>query len=210
MVYVDGFNLYKGVLEANPAWKWLNLQSFFEALRLNEDVVGVRYFTAVIDPHLRYSDRKNRQAVYWRALETLPKVTRIEGRYQLRTVKCGARGCPRQEHYQVPEEKKTDVNIVVRLMDDAINRRMDTAVIVSGDSDLEPAIEWVRRQHMGIKVSVYIPVLPHEAGQRQNHFYRQIGVTCRDLPLNEITRYPLPDPLPLPNGQMLAKPVQWI
>ncbi len=30
-VYVDGFNLYYGVLEGNSAWKWLNLQSLFEA-----------------------------------------------------------------------------------------------------------------------------------------------------------------------------------
>jgi hypothetical protein len=39
LVYVDGFNLYYGVLEPHPEWKWLNLQSLFDALRPDEDIV---------------------------------------------------------------------------------------------------------------------------------------------------------------------------
>jgi hypothetical protein len=61
LVYVDGFNLYYGVLEANPAWKWLNLQSLFEALRPDEEVVAIKYFTALVEPDRHLSPKRDRQ-----------------------------------------------------------------------------------------------------------------------------------------------------
>jgi len=50
IVYVDGFNFYYGISRKNPAWKWLNIQSFFELLRRNDDVAAIKYFTAEINP----------------------------------------------------------------------------------------------------------------------------------------------------------------
>jgi hypothetical protein len=47
--------------------------------------------------------------------------------------------------WQKNEEKRTDVNIAVRLLDDAYDDRFDLAVVISGDSDLVPPIEAVRR-----------------------------------------------------------------
>jgi len=94
-------------------------------------------------------------------------------------VTCRAAACPRQLQYHSPEEKKTDVNIAVHLIDDALNSRADCFVIVSGDSDLEPAVEWVRKNHPAIKITVYIPTVPTQAPQRRNDFYLRIGITCR-------------------------------
>src|SRR5207248_10801638 len=96
LVYVDGFNLYYGVLEPDPAGKWLNLQSLFEALRPDEDIVGIKYFTAVVEPDRHLSPTRDRQRAYFKALSTLPKLQRIEGKYQLRQVTCRAAACPRQ------------------------------------------------------------------------------------------------------------------
>ena len=45
--------------------------------------------------------------------------------------------------WQKNEEKKTDVNIAVRLLDDAFDDRFDTAMLISGDSDLAPPIDSV-------------------------------------------------------------------
>lgn len=47
IVYVDGFNLYYGVL-ANSDHKWLNLESRFDHLLPQCDVIKIRYFTAQI------------------------------------------------------------------------------------------------------------------------------------------------------------------
>lgn len=206
IVYIDGFNLYYGVLELNPQWKWLNIQRLFESLRIDEEVVQVKYFTAEIDPEIHVSERRDRQKRYFKALSSLSKVKLIRGKYQMRSVTCRAT-CKKK--YQTPEEKKTDVNIAVNLLDDAHHGRVDSIVLVSGDSDLEPAVEWIRKHMPAIKITVYIPVLPDEASMRRNDFYKSIGVTCRNLPLKELSLFQLPDPVMLPGGGSIIKPKDW-
>jgi len=209
VVYVDGFNLYYGVLEPNPAWKWLNLQTLFESLRPDEEVVAIKYFTAVVEPDRHQSLKRDRQRVYFKALATLPKLQRVEGKYQLRQVTCRAAACPRQLQYLTPEEKKTDVNLAVHLMDDALHARSDSVVIVSGDSDLEPAVEWLRKNYPTVKVTVYIPTLPAQALQRRNDFYLRIGVTCRPLPLTDIPRHQFPPSVNVQTGTTIHRPADW-
>lgn len=146
MVYVDGFNLYFGILQGTPDLKWLNLESFMDFLRPDEEVLGVRYFTALVDPQKHLSVSRDRQKRYLQALGSCPKLKVIMGKYQLREVSCRGK-C--RERYEVPEEKKTDVGIAVQMISDAIDGLMDRIVLVSGDSDLEPAVEWIRKRHPG-------------------------------------------------------------
>ena len=73
-IYVDGFNWYFGVFQHRQAWKWLNVQSFFETLRLDENIVAIRFFTALVDPQKHVSERRDRQKRYLNALGTLPKL----------------------------------------------------------------------------------------------------------------------------------------
>ena len=205
-VYIDAFNWYYGIFIHRPEWKWLNIQSFFESLRLDEDVVGIRFFTAIVHPNHHTSTKRDRQKRYLTALKSQPKIEVVLGKYQERTVTCQAAPCPRHLDYQVGEEKKTDVNIAVRLIDDAINQRTDSMVVVSADSDLEPAVEWVRKNYPAIKVSVYLPTLPEEAAQRRNDNYQRMKVTCRLLPLTDIARHLLPSVVHLPDGSTVERP----
>ena len=209
-IYVDGFNWYFGIFQHRPAWKWLNVQSFFEALRLDEDVVAVKFFTALVDPLKHVSTRRDRQKRYMRALGTLPKVKIILGKYQERTVTCRAHDCMRRLEYQVPEEKKTDVNMAVNLLEDAFRGLTDSMVIVSGDSDLEPAVEWVRRNYPQIKITVYIPVLEDEREERRNHNYHRMGVTCKPLPLADIPRHVFPATVRVNESETITRPDEWI
>lgn len=55
------------------------------------------------------------------------------------------------------EEKETDVNIAVKLLDLAINDEFDTAFIISGDSDLASAIKMTKKNFPEKKVGVVIP-----------------------------------------------------
>ena len=55
-IYLDALNWYFGIFPHRPAWNWLNVQSFFEALRLDEEVVTVKFFTALVDsPQSRFT-----------------------------------------------------------------------------------------------------------------------------------------------------------
>lgn len=205
-VYIDAFNWYYGIFIHRPEWKWLNIQSLFEALRPDDEVVWIGFFTAIVHPNQRHSEKRDRQKRYLNALKGQSKIEVILGKYQDRTVTCQARDCSRRLQYQVGEEKKTDVNIAVRLIDDALHQRTDSMVIVSGDSDLEPAVEWVRRNHPGIKVSVYVPTLPEGANQRRNDNYQRMQVACRLLPLADIPRHVLPQIVTLPDGSTVERP----
>ena len=49
IVYVDGFNWYHAIFKHRPEWKWLNVQTFFEALRPHENIKAVKFFTAIVE-----------------------------------------------------------------------------------------------------------------------------------------------------------------
>jgi len=205
-VYIDAFNWYYGIFIHRPEWKWLNIQSFFESLRIDEEVKWIGFFSAIVEPKRPQSPKRDRQRRYLKALIAQPKIEVVLGKYQERTVTCQAAPCPRRLEYTVGEEKKTDVNIAVRLIDDAIKNRTDSMVIVSADSDLEPAVEWVRQNHPDIKITVYVPTLPEETSQRRNDNYQRMKVACRELPLTDIARHLLPTKVTLPDGTTVERP----
>tara|TARA_R110002051_G_scaffold166383_1_gene237199 strand:+ start:1945 stop:2337 length:393 start_codon:yes stop_codon:yes gene_type:complete len=81
MVYIDGFSLYKGMLQRTfPEYKWLNLESLSERLFPRRDVVSVKFFTAPLKPLTNDPGVGQRRQVYWRALRTT-RVKIIEGKF---------------------------------------------------------------------------------------------------------------------------------
>ena len=55
------------------------------------------------------------------------------------------------------EEKMTDVNIAVSMLTDAQDGVYDTAIVISGDSDLSTPIEEVLRRYPNKRVIVAFP-----------------------------------------------------
>jgi 6-hydroxy-3-succinoylpyridine 3-monooxygenase len=205
-VYIDGFNWYYGIFAHKPEWKWINVQSFFEELRLDDDIVAIKFFTSLVSPGLTICEARDRQKRLLKAFGTLAKVKIIYGNFQSRRTRCLAT-C--REEYQAPEEKKTDVNIAISILDDVIKKKTDTVVLVSGDSDIQPAIQWVVQNFPDIKVSVYVPTLEEQRSERRSDFYRQIRVSCKFLPLDRIPYHQLPSKLLLSTGGYVERPVSW-
>jgi uncharacterized LabA/DUF88 family protein len=139
--YVDGFNLYFG-LKAKHGRKylWLDLQALAASLlRPGQALEQVTYFTARVrnDP-----DGEQRQSNYLDALVYhSPLVTIINGHFQEKHRQCWQCGSA----WTVYEEKETDVSIAVALLEDAVQDRYDTALLISADSDLCPAIRAMKR-----------------------------------------------------------------
>ncbi len=143
-VYIDGLNLYYGALRNRPGLKWLNPLAMLERIIPGQRITHIRYFSAPVMRNPADPDAPARQAVYFRALRTIPSLSIHEGRMAVRT-KTGVvlpRSSPPQvATLEVFEEKRTDVNIASHLLMDAFENRYDTAVIVSNDSDLTTPIE---------------------------------------------------------------------
>jgi hypothetical protein len=205
-VYIDGFNLYFSVIKANSSWKWLNFETYFQAIRPDDVVERINYFTAIVEPKRGLSPKRDRQAIYLNALRTLKTVELIFGTYRQRSVRCGAT-C--RQKYDTPEEKKTDVNIAIRMIDDAINGRVDRIILVSGDSDMEPAVEYIRKACPKVQMLVYIPQDPKHPHRRNNRHYQQLGAKVKPLPLNEIPQCQFPENIIHGQCAHITRPTNW-
>ncbi len=136
IAYIDGFNLYHGLRDAGlKDSRWLNLQGVcVSLLRPDEQLELVRYFTSWVKGN---PVKAARQTVYVDALRARGGLEIDFGHFLSNTARCFRCG----NVWKKNEEKKTDVNIAVRLLEDASDDRFDTAIVVSGDSDLVPPIE---------------------------------------------------------------------
>ena len=177
--FVDGFNLFHA-LDANPdfhKFKWLNLSKLARSFVKQEDeIAAVFYFTA----YATWAPQKvEKHKNYVRALE-LEGVKPVFGEFRRKDKKCPKCG----KVYSTFEEKETDVNIALKLFQTAIADLYDTALIVSGDSDLIPALEAVKQTFPDKKIIVVIPIGRHaEALKQTAHAHMKLKVkhlqTCQ-------------------------------
>lgn len=58
-VYVDAFNLYYGALKGTP-YKWLDLQALCRVMIPRNTVIGIKYFTARVQPRVNDPDQPTR------------------------------------------------------------------------------------------------------------------------------------------------------
>ena len=202
-VYIDGFNLYYGALKGTPH-KWLDLDHYFRLLRPNDDVQCIRYFTAMVD-----GPKKSNQETYLRALATTPVVTVVLGKFKNKRVKCSVSGCSYagSRFFQTPEEKRTDVNIAVHMLDDAYRDLCDQILLVSGDSDLVPAVKMIATRFPGKHITVYVPAQHPTRGSAVE--LRTAAHRSRDLPLNLLPHAQFPATVADSTGDFIAKPGAW-
>jgi hypothetical protein len=202
IVYIDGLNLYYGVLQQTPSVKWLDIERLCKLLRPNDDLRLIKYFGA---PVAGSAD----QAVYLRALATLPKVQVILGKFKRKNVKCGVIGCSHSSSkwFTVPEEKRTDVNIAVSMVDDAYQNACDHFVVMSGDSDLVPGLATVRQRFANKTITVYVPSRnPIRAAAIE---LRAAAHRARELPLILLAKAQFPNSFSDGSGGVLTRPVAW-
>ncbi|MFH0799004.1 MAG: NYN domain-containing protein [Pseudomonadota bacterium] len=155
-VYIDGFNLYFGALKKTP-FRWLNIATMCRLLLPKNDICEIKYFTALVTPRAGDEQQPMRQQTYLRALKTLPNLSIVLGHFLTHEVNMplAASKGPKFEYVRVikTEEKGSDVNLAVHLLNDGYQNKYDMAVVVSNDSDLVEAIRIVTKQlHKGVGV----------------------------------------------------------
>jgi 6-hydroxy-3-succinoylpyridine 3-monooxygenase len=203
IIYIDGFNFYYGAIKDSES-KWLNLQEYFERLRKDDEIQKIFYFTAKVS-----GESQLRQETYFDALGTLPLVKMVFGTYKLKSLRCRVKDCrySGNKSYKVPEEKGTDVNIALQMLDDAYQRACDRMVLVSGDSDLVPAIKLVKKRHPEIQVTVYVPATDPKRGAARE--LRGAADKHKTLPGELLKRAHFPDSITLNSGEIIRKPSSW-
>lgn len=168
VVYVDGYNLYYGLLRRSP-FKWLDLYALFtnHVLDSNADVVEVRYYTApVLGKMSDDPESPKRQRVYLQALRKMSpgRITIVEGRMHHATPHQRlVKPIPEVPHIEAVQvnifnEKKTDVNLAADMIAGAWTGAYEQAVLCSNDSDLEAALATVRRFHPNLRLGLVAPI----------------------------------------------------
>ena len=196
--YIDGFILSFGI--ANSGWtnlKWLDVsQLAINLSKPNQQIVDVNYFTS----RVRNSpDKEKRQNTYIEALENHTNVNIYYGKYQHNIIQCYRCG----HSYSSPNEKMTDVNIAVRMLIDAFQNRYDTAVLVSGDSDLIPPIIEIKRNFENKKIIIAFPP------KRHNISLANIANGSFIIGRKKLKDSQLPDKITKADGYILNRPNEW-
>jgi uncharacterized LabA/DUF88 family protein len=197
-VYVDGFNLYHSTLQhTHPDCRWLNLWELSNRL-INpryEEIIAVYYFSALTT---WIPERAKKHLLYIYALRTVG-VQDILGKFNLRDRKCPL--C--KGRYQAHEEKKTDINIAITLLADAVADRFDTALILSGDSDLAPVTTKLKQLCPAKKIGIIVPQNQSAMNLKQHaDFFKKIQ--DRDL-----KKSLLPEQVTY-NGKIITAPAAWL
>ena len=151
IVYVDGFNIYFGIIEAGfNNCKWLNFKLLAQnLLKGNQELIEVKYFTSRISNN---PDKQKRQTTLIEALESVG-IKIYYGHYQRDTIECNRCG----HIWPGYNEKMTDVNIATQMIMDAYQDKYDTAMLISGDSDLVPPIKAIHENYNQKRVFVAFP-----------------------------------------------------
>ena len=209
VVLIDGFNLYHA-LDFSPVsrsphinpkryckYKWLDLKKLAECFVMNkgDTLVDVFYFTtlAVWD-----AGKAKRHREYIKALE-LQGVKVVYGEFKRKEKRC--RLC--KKSVWTFEEKQTDVNIALRLLALAVVDAYDKVIVISGDTDLLPAVKMVQGIFPHKSVGVVIPI-----GKASEDFKNNADFHYK-MKEKHLQASVLPDPIVLPDGSALACPANW-
>jgi hypothetical protein len=199
VAYIDGLNLYHGLKAGyGRRYHWLDLQALVTSLLLpGQELREVHYFTARV---LGNPAAELRQTIYLDALANASQPLRlVEGRFQDKPrdcLSCGAR-------WIVYVEKETDVNIAIAMLEGAVQDDYDVAILISGDSDLRPAVASVKRICPGKRIIAAFPPRRHSASlARAVDGYLSISTA-------KVRNAQLPREIVTADGVTLERPDYW-
>jgi uncharacterized LabA/DUF88 family protein len=145
--FIDGFNIYhslkpydnrsRSYLMHYNRYLWLDFMALARRFVTKEDTLSeVFYFTALA--YWRQAS-ESRHKIFISALEN-EGVQVIKGNFKEKDRFCRRCGAS----YKYHEEKETDVNIALYLLNEAYQDTYDKAIVVTNDTDLVPAIKMAK------------------------------------------------------------------
>lgn len=204
---IDGFNIYHSIIETNKETgknaKWLNYQSLCKSylphIGKTSSLEKIYYFTAHADHMINKDpDKINRHKLFISCLEDLGIVT-ILGRFKEKFVYCP--NC--KKHIRKNEEKETDVAISTKLFEIFHNNECETAVLLTGDTDIVPAIKTVKKIFKDKKIAALFPY------KRKNEELKTVCDLTFSIKKDTYSKFLFDDPYIKMDGKTVPKPVAW-
>lgn len=181
--------------------KWLDLarlcRNYLSACGPDSVLQSVTYFSALA--HHAGSGAPARHQVFIEANKH-NGVNVVLGQFKNKKVKCKA-ACGQEGWGH--EEKETDVNIAIALIELFMTDACDTVVIVSGDSDLAAAVRAGKRLFPTKRIGACFPY------KRKSKELMQISDFQIKFDAHNYVRFQLPPILTLTDGTQITKPPSW-
>lgn len=196
--YIDGFNLYFGL--KGMGWQryyWMDMDSLsLNLLKKHQLLAKTHYFTSRITNN---PNKQRRQNTFLEALQ-VAGTEPIYGKYRHNAYSCFRSNSV----HMIAQEKMTDVAIAVQLLSDGYANKYDTALIISGDIDLLPAIKHIKQRLRGKRVIMAFPPM------RANDEFKP-PITDGNYHIDEriCKKSQLPDIVTRPDGYELTRPAEW-
>jgi uncharacterized LabA/DUF88 family protein len=208
-IYIDGFNFYYGAVKGTP-YKWLDFKKLFQnLLDPKHEILSIKYFTALVSGKID-PNQPIRQKSFIRALEKyIPEITVYYGTFLSHpTFKPLAYPITKNvfgkdvkfANVIKTEEKGSDVNLAVHLLDDAWLDRYDCAVVVSNDSDLSESLRIVKTE-LCKTIGLIPPADTHPSKELMRYATFNKCIRKSVLAISQ-----LPDPIPFTS---IHKPSSW-
>ncbi len=204
IIYIDGFNFYYRAVK-NTHNKWVDFKTLFQKLlSSNNQITEIKYFTALVSGK-QDSQKPIRQQTYLRALKAyIPEIKIFFGHFLTHEVFAPlVQPIGNQKLIKIikTEEKGSDVNIAVHLLNDAWLDNYECAVIVSNDSDLAESMKLVKEFHSNKVLGLIMPGNGHPSKELMKHsdFVKRVRK-------NILADSQLPNPIPNAN---IYKPSNW-
>lgn len=204
IIYIDGLNLYYRALKDTP-YKWLDLQKLSsEFIPDTYKIIEIKYFTTRVKPLPHDVDAPKRQNIYLRALRAHSACINIfYGHFTHHNVRMRkVKPPPNTVEVIKTEEKGSDVNLAVHLLNDAWLDKYDCAVLISNDSDMAEALSQVRRHHENKIIYLINPSQIHPTSRK----LLQYATHTREIRTPALKKSQLPDSIP---NTKITKPQNW-
>jgi uncharacterized LabA/DUF88 family protein len=162
---------------------------------------SVTYCTSFVTDH----KAQRRQDAYIQALEANGELKVLKGSYEMKTRTVPCPQCGKDHTVGFQREKRTDVNLAVGMLLAAsqLEDPAEAILLVTGDTDLVPAIE-AARGVFGVPVVVAAPPMRH-----QEHLNATATIYLR-VGKRHLKYAPLPLSIQNQHGYYLSAPDGWI
>lgn len=188
----------------------------------------VNFYTARVSGKLD-PQAPARQQAYFRALESVPDIQIHLGSflfsekwsYLIKPPQTKPSGytwntpLPELVWTAKTEEKGSDVNLASHLVRDAFTNQFDSALVLTNDTDLVEPIR-IAIQEAGKTVGILCPIAPNapinpRTGRRPtaSKTLKDVASFCIYIHNSHLNASLFPNPITLPNGSTLDKPVGW-
>lgn len=201
---IDGFNLYHSTVDLGRILglrvKWLNIYSLcssFLYLIGRDAVMAEVYYFSAFAYHLNDPSVIKRHQDYVECLKStgiIPEMARFKPKGVM---------CPLGGKFIKHEEKETDIAIAAKLFEIMFKNTCDTAVLVTGDTDLAPAVATCKELFPAKAMRFAFPY------RRHNQELKALLPGSFKIHHGSYVRHLFPDPVQLPDGTKICKPASW-